>query len=78
MGDLFDAKTVIALLVGLAGIALIVVGIGVIGGSKRAQYSETMRTGFNAVVGIVLIAVGSVAGVVALIGKRILTFLGWT
>jgi hypothetical protein len=75
--DLFDSKTVVALLIGLAGIVMIVVGIQVVGGSKRAQYSDTMRTGFNAIVGTVLIAMGAVAGVIAVVGKRALQFLGW-
>lgn len=75
--DLFDIKTVVALLIGIAGLALIFVGIQVVGGSKKAEYSQTMRTGFNATVGIVLIAIGATAGVAALIGARVLKFLGW-
>ena len=77
MSDLFDAKTVVALLIAVAGIVMIIVGIQVVGTSKRAQYSDTMRTGFNSVVGIVLIAVGVTAGVIAVIGNRVLQFLGW-
>lgn len=78
MDNLFDARTIVALLIGVAGLVMIIVGIQVVGGSRRAQYSETMRTGFNATIGIVLIAIGATAGVLALLGGRILDLLGWT
>ncbi|MPZ60155.1 MAG: hypothetical protein GEU93_02430 [Propionibacteriales bacterium] len=74
----FDLNAIQVLLVSLAGLALVWVGIVVIGRSKKADYSDTVRIGFNAVVGIVLVAAGAGAVTFAVLGRRILDFLGIT
>ena len=77
-GTFLDLNAIQVLLVSLAGLALVWVGIIVIGRSKKADYSDTMRIGFNAVVGIVLVAAGAGAVTFAVLGERILDFLGIT
>ena len=55
-----------AFLLSIAGIAIVWVGIRIIGSSKRAQMSETANTSMNAVIGIVFVAIG--LGAVAILG----------
>lgn len=75
--DLFNMSAVQTLLISLAGLALLWIGIVVIGKSKRADYSETVKIGFNAVVGIVLCAAGAGALAVVAFGGRVLEFFGF-
>jgi hypothetical protein len=55
---------------------VIVVGIALAAGAKRAQYSETARVGFNTLVAIVIVAVGLGAISFAAFGQKVLNALG--
>lgn len=55
---MLNTVNIVRLLVALVGVALLFVGLSVIMGSKRAQYSETARTSVNALAGIMLVALG--------------------
>lgn len=73
---MFDQGKVQTLLLGIFGLVVIVVGIAIAAGAKRAQYSETARVGFNTLVAIVIVAVGMGAVGFAAFGKKVLTALG--
>lgn len=73
---MFDQGKVQTLLLAVFGLVVIVVGIAIAAGARRAQYSETARIGFNTLVAIVIVAVGMGAVGFAAFGKRVLTALG--
>ncbi|MBO0811200.1 MAG: hypothetical protein J2P23_04050 [Microlunatus sp.] len=73
---MFDQGKVQTLLLAVFGLVVIVVGIAIAAGARRAQYSETARVGFNTLVAIVIVAVGMGAVGFAAFGKRVLTALG--
>lgn len=73
---MFDQGKVQTLLLAVFGLVVIVVGIAIAAGAKRAQYSETARVGFNTIVAIVIVAMGMGAIGFATFGKKILTALG--
>lgn len=73
---MFDQGKVQTLLLAVFGLVVIVVGIAIAAGAKRAQYSETARVGFNTIVAIVIVAIGMGAVGFAAFGKKILTALG--
>ena len=68
---MFDEGKVQTLLLAVFGLVIIVVGIALAAGAKKAQYSETARVGFNTLVAIGMGAIGFAA-----FGRRILTALG--
>jgi hypothetical protein len=53
------------LIIIVAGLALMIVGCTVLFGAKRANFSETAKTGANSLVGLVILAMG--AGTFALV-----------
>ena len=73
---MFDQGKVQTLLLAVFGLVVIVVGIALAGGARRAQYSETARVGFNTLVAIVIVAVGMGAIGFAAFGHKVLTALG--
>jgi hypothetical protein len=73
---MFDQGKVQTLLLGVFGLVVIVVGIALAAGAKRAQYSETARVGFNTLVAIVIVAVGMGAIGFAAFGQKVLNALG--
>jgi hypothetical protein len=73
---MFDQAKVQTLLLGVFGLVVIVVGIALAAGAKRAQYSETARVGFNTLVAIVIVAIGMGAVGFAAFGKQVLNALG--
>ena len=73
---MFDAGKVQTLLLAVFGLVIIIVGIALAAGAKRAQYSETARVGFNTLVSIVIVAIGMGAIGFAAFGGKILTSLG--
>jgi hypothetical protein len=74
--EMFDQGKVQTLLLGVFGLVVIVVGIALAAGAKRAQYSETARVGFNTLVAIVIVAVGLGAISFAAFGQKVLNALG--
>ncbi len=75
---MFDEGKIQTLLLAVFGLVVIVVGIAIAAGAKRAQYSETARVGFNTLVAIVIVAIGMGAIGVAAFGNKVLTALGIT
>lgn len=73
---MFDQGKVQTLLLAVFGLVVIVVGIAIAAGAKRAQYSETARVGFNTIVAIVIVAMGMGAVGFAAFGSKILHALG--
>lgn len=73
---MFDEGKIQTLLLAVFGLVVIVIGIALAAGAKRAQYSETARVGFNTMVAIVVVAIGMGAIGFAAFGKKILTALG--
>lgn len=73
---MFDEGKVQTLLLAIFGLVVIVVGIALAAGAKRAQYSETARVGFNTLVAIVIVAIGMGAIGFAAFGKSILAAFG--
>jgi hypothetical protein len=73
---MFDAGKVQTLLLAVFGLVVIVVGITIAAGAKKAQYSETARVGFNTLVAIVIVAVGMGAIGFAAFGQKVLSALG--
>jgi hypothetical protein len=73
---MFDQAKVQTLLLAVFGLVVIVVGIALAAGAKRAQYSETARVGFNTLVAIVIVAIGMGAVGFAAFGKQVLNALG--
>lgn len=73
---MFDQGKVQTLLLAVFGLVVIVVGIAIAAGAKRAQYAETARVGFNTLVAIVIVAVGMGAVGFAAFGTKILNALG--
>jgi hypothetical protein len=73
---MFDAGKVQTLLLAVFGLVVIVVGIMIAAGAKKAQYSETARVGFNTLVAIVIVAVGMGAVGFAAFGQKVLSALG--
>lgn len=73
---MFDEVKVQTLLLAVFGLVVIVVGIAIAAGAKKAQYSETARIGFNTLVAIVIVAVGMGAVGFAAFGRKVLTALG--
>lgn len=73
---MFDEAKVQTLLLAVFGLVVIVVGIAIAAGAKKADYSHTMRVGFNTLVAIVIVAVGMGAVGFAAFGRKILTALG--
>lgn len=73
---MFDQGKVQTLLLAVFGLVVIVVGIALAAGAKRAQYSETARVGFNTLVAIVIVAIGMGAVGFAAFGKQVLNALG--
>lgn len=53
-------------LLGLVGIAVIIVGLKIIFGAKKAQFSETANTSLNTIIGLTFVAIG--VGAVAVVG----------
>lgn len=73
---MFDQGKVQTLLLAVFGLVIIIVGIAIAAGAKRAQYSETARVGFNTIVAIVIVAMGMGAIGFAAFGRKILAALG--
>jgi len=73
---MFDQGKVQTLLLAVFGLVVIVVGIALAAGAKRAQYSETARVGFNTLVAIVIVAIGMGALGFAAFGHKVLTTFG--
>lgn len=73
---MFDQGKVQTLLLAVFGLVVIVVGIAIAAGAKRAQYAETARVGFNTLVAIVIVAVGMGAVGFAAFGTKVLNALG--
>jgi len=73
---MFDQGKVQTLLLAVFGLVVIVVGIALAAGAKRAQYSETARVGFNTLVAIVIVAIGMGAIGFAAFGHKVLTTFG--
>jgi hypothetical protein len=73
---MFDQGKVQTLLLAIFGLVVIVVGIAIAAGAKRAQYSETARVGFNTLVAIVIVAIGMGAVGFAAFGNKVLSALG--
>ena len=73
---MFNLDNVQKLLIGILGLVIIAAGILIVSKSNRAQYSETVRVGFNVIVGVVIAAIGMGALSFAVFGKRILEFFG--
>jgi hypothetical protein len=73
---MFDQGKVQTLLLAIFGLVVIVVGIAIAAGAKRAQYSETARVGFNTLVAIVIVAIGVGAVGFAAFGNKVLSALG--
>ncbi len=74
--EMFDGAKVQTLLLMVFGLVIVVVGISLAAGSKKAQYSETARVSFNVIVAIVLVAIGLGALSFGAFGKQILSALG--
>lgn len=72
---MFNTAAIVKVLIALVGIALLWVGLTVIGGARRAQYSETARVGFNSIAGIVLVALGAGSFALVAFGSKIVTTL---
>lgn len=53
------------LIIVIAGLALMIIGCAVLFSARKANFSETARTGANSLFGIILLAAG--AGSVALV-----------
>jgi hypothetical protein len=73
---MFDEGKVQTLLLAVFGLVVIVIGIALAAGAKRAQYSDTARVGFNMFVSIVIVAIGMGAIGFAAFGKKILGAFG--
>jgi len=73
---MFDQGKVQTLLLAVFGLVVIIVGIALAAGAKRAQYSETARVGFNTMVAIVIVAIGMGAIGFAAFGKQVLATFG--
>ena len=73
---MFDEGKVETLLLGIFGLVIIVVGIALAAGAKRAAYSETARIGFNTLVSMVIVAIGMGAIGVAAFGGKVLDAFG--
>jgi hypothetical protein len=73
---MLNVEAVRTLLLGLAALAIIVVGIRIISRSKKADFSETARISVNAIVGIVFLAVGAGTFAIVAFGESVLEFLG--
>jgi hypothetical protein len=72
----FDEGKIQTLLLAVFGLVVIVVGIALAAGARKAQYSETARVGFNTFVAIVIVAIGMGAIGFAAFGKKVLDALG--
>ena len=73
---MFDEGKVQTLLLAVFGLVIIVVGIALAAGARKAQYSETARLGVNTLVAIVIVAIGMGAIGFAAFGRQILNALG--
>ncbi|MEP6696496.1 MAG: hypothetical protein ABJA34_06400 [Pseudonocardiales bacterium] len=62
-------------LVTIAGIAIVVVGIAMAMGSRRADYKETARTGVNVLAAVAVITIGATFALIGF-GKNLLSFFG--
>jgi hypothetical protein len=72
---MLNTENIVRLLIALVGVALLFVGLSVIMGSKRAQYSETARTSVNALAGIMLVALGAGSFALVAFGSKIVRTL---
>lgn len=71
-----DLAKIQALLLAIFFLAVIVAGIGLAAKSKKAQYSETARTGVTIFAAVIIVSIGlGGLGVVAF-GGKILSQLG--
>lgn len=64
------------ILVAVIGLLFFVLAARLVAGAKKAQYNETARMGFNAVIAMVFVAIGAGAIGFAAFGGKILTALG--
>lgn len=71
-----DFGKIQTLLLAVFGLVVVVVGIALAAGAKRAQYSETARVGFNTIAAIAIVAIGLGAVGFAAFGKQVLSTLG--
>ncbi len=62
-------------LITIAGIVIIVVGIAMAVGSKRADYKETARTSVNVLAAIAIITIGATFALIGF-GRNLLRFFG--
>jgi uncharacterized membrane protein len=72
----WDVGTVQRLLLSIFGLVIILVGITVGARAKRADYADTARIGFNVVIAMVIVALGTGAVAFSVFGKQILRLLG--
>ncbi len=72
-----DFGTLQGKLITIAGIVIIVVGIAMAVGSKRADYKETARTSVNVLAAIAIITIGATFALIGF-GTKLLNFLGIT
>lgn len=76
MDPIFAATSKV--LLGVIGLVILVVALKIMAGAKKAQYSDTARTGANVVVGMVFVAIGLGAVGYAAFGTQILASFGVT
>jgi hypothetical protein len=60
-----------ALLISIAGLAIILIGIRIIGSAKKASFSETANTSMNTIIGITFVAIGAGAVAVVALGSDV-------
>lgn len=71
-------STVQKLLLSVLGLVIIIAGIAVAARAGRANYADTARIGFNVMVGIVIAALGAGTVTLAVFGKSLLEFFGFS
>lgn len=71
---IFDNTT--KLLIGVFGLIVVVVALRIAASAKKAQYSETARTGANVFVAMIFVAIGVGAVGYAAFGEKVLRAFG--
>jgi hypothetical protein len=72
---MLNTEAIIKILISLVGIALLFVGLQVIGNARKANYSDTAKTGVNSIAGIALVALGAGSFALVALGSGLIRTL---
>jgi threonine/homoserine/homoserine lactone efflux protein len=66
-----NAAGITGLLTFAACVLIVVIGLGILAGSRRANFSKTAKTSGNAIIGIIFIVIGLGAGLAIGLGTSV-------